>query len=251
MKVCPAFFVSMFLSSVAVANFTHLHRVLDLGLNKSEFMNQVPSRINSKYHVGIFNFSQTNTSFSDAISSTKLENTTRYVEEQVGRFVAHLKTFITESSFIVLKFELEIEELKQNLLKLHSDVQLEIHSPGLQVQFEFATHMFLVMVESAKNMEHFRVNSNAGYPLVYKVIELNVRVLALYDAYGRLDTHIDGYLSELSRLRASLDFWSERFQNLILVSPEVSGVFQKHSKRLEETFKFLISQVPGQSYLAL
>ncbi|GEQ67669.1 hypothetical protein JCM33374_g1334 [Metschnikowia sp. JCM 33374] len=174
------------------------------------------------------------------------QNETRKAEEILGRFVEQLKSYIKETNFDVSGFEKTTGRLKKEFQIIVETFDALPPSEDLTHQLTVAKRVFQAMIDATWYFNHYKNFSSVGHHLVYKLIELSVRVLALQNSHGELDVHIDGYVSELTRLRDSFNFWDGRFKLLRHVSFEVLSVYYRNFNGLDQTLRVLASQIPKQ-----
>ncbi|KAM9929780.1 hypothetical protein OXX59_000980 [Metschnikowia pulcherrima] len=174
----------------------------------------------------------------------KYEIDPKQVERSLGLFVNDLRFYFNETSFESRKFELAVPGFRKELAKNNILVESESSSQELLDQLTFAKHVFLIMVDSAKGMHYYSDVSNPCHRLMHSVIELNVRILTVLDARGKLDVHIDSYEAELALFKRCLEMWTEKFANLMHVSIGERLVFATQVKQVQTTLAMLEKQIP-------
>ncbi|GEQ72308.1 hypothetical protein JCM33374_g5995 [Metschnikowia sp. JCM 33374] len=120
-------------------------------------------------------------------------------------FFKDLRAFITNDSFNFRKFELDITELRETLtdLEFFSETSL-IDEYNVDSSLSFARYMYQTMVDATEKMKKYNKSNYPGAHLVEQMIELNVRVLALYSSSGVPDPSINGYEKQVSNFYCTL-----------------------------------------------
>ncbi|GEQ71594.1 hypothetical protein JCM33374_g5279 [Metschnikowia sp. JCM 33374] len=114
--------------------------------------------------------------------------------EQLTTFVWKLKGFVHDSVFDALGFESNVKELHIELLKIAKNVKMLVnHEPELLDQLSFASRMFETMYDSIGMFKNIESLQPPGRELVWAVVDLNVRLWALYSTKGSPDISMDGY----------------------------------------------------------
>ncbi|KAM9892694.1 hypothetical protein OXX79_009852 [Metschnikowia pulcherrima] len=100
----------------------------------------------------------------------------------------------------------------------------------------FASHMLQVMRDSAEYLDKYTGNESDARVMRY-VIELNVQLLALRNAYGMPDTQREGYAEDVSAHIRNLHAVRGLFEQLQNVDFAVSIMFYTLFDRALETLK--------------
>ncbi|KAM9898663.1 hypothetical protein OXX69_009786 [Metschnikowia pulcherrima] len=174
----------------------------------------------------------------------KYEIDPKQVERSLGLFVSDLRFYFNETSFDSRKFESVVSGFRKELAKNNILIEGESSSQDLLDQLTFAKHVFLIMVDSAKGMHYYSDVSNPCHRLMHSVIELNVRILTVLDARGKLDVHNDSYEAELALFKRCLKIWVEKFVNLMHVPIGERLVFATQVKQVQTTLALLEKQIP-------
>ncbi|GEQ71900.1 hypothetical protein JCM33374_g5586 [Metschnikowia sp. JCM 33374] len=156
-------------------------------------------------------------------------------------FLQDLRAFINDSSFDFQKFESEIAKQRETLanIEFYSETAL-VDQYHVDTQIYFARYMFQTMVDVTEKMKKYHQSAYPGASLVDKMIELNVRVLALYNASGLPNLSFKGYEKQVLNLYCnflSLEEDSKKEGNMLSGMQKLYQVSADHAKSSIREFR--------------
>ncbi|GEQ68566.1 hypothetical protein JCM33374_g2234 [Metschnikowia sp. JCM 33374] len=156
-------------------------------------------------------------------------NTTKEAQVSLGLCFAHLRSFFSNEHFDDLQFASSKKSIR-TCLQLTSDAisrlsmsQAKVH---LVSQLTFARHMFRVMVAAAEKMIPDHVSMTADLVLVNWVVDLNVRILSLYNMNGLLDQSNPANVRKIFAFWKTVAIWEADFKELKDVPANVRRLFE-------------------------
>ncbi|GEQ68570.1 hypothetical protein JCM33374_g2238 [Metschnikowia sp. JCM 33374] len=170
----------------------------------------------------------------------------QHASDLLDTFVGLLKEFVFKRSFDVLLFDLYVEKLQDNLSYMTNVVNSLPFSGRLGSQLCFATHMVQVMEESVPMLKYYATSHLPGRRWLYKMIELNVRLLTMHNSYGALDRSINRYAEKLLGFWRRMRMWEHRFTSLGGVPLEMQLLFEDQRSQAADTIDSLWGQVPDE-----
>ncbi|GEQ70545.1 hypothetical protein JCM33374_g4223 [Metschnikowia sp. JCM 33374] len=149
----------------------------------------------------------------DPLPDSPIKN--KIMDESLEWFIVQLKTFIQESHFDTFRFGVMVGKLTQDL---HDIVALggpQIDWNNLVLQkYDHANYMFKAMVDALHALEFYQPVSIPENYLLSRMIDANVRILALLDSQGFIDTEVNGYARKVSELNNLFAYWKHSFLDL-------------------------------------
>lgn len=158
-------------------------------------------------------------------------------------FFQHLKQFVNDTSFDYLRFDAEQNSLSKELSNKASQIRHSAPQIRILNQLSFCKHVLEAMKRSAKKLKHYGASDSHANIWLFKIIELNVRLLALHNSQGKLDAQIPGYLDTLLRFNKSIYFWRLIFKKLKDVPEQIWLSFENEAALAQKTTEFLFAQV--------
>ncbi|KAM9887502.1 hypothetical protein OXX69_013305, partial [Metschnikowia pulcherrima] len=83
-----------------------------------------------------------------------------------------------------------------------------------------------------------------GHMLVYNAIELNVKVLMLFNSRGAPDASIPKYAEQVRTHLRSVYYWDMHFRGMESVTSEMQAMFEEHIGLAEVTLDMLAKYIP-------
>ncbi|KAM9910908.1 hypothetical protein OXX69_004021 [Metschnikowia pulcherrima] len=124
-----------------------------------------------------------------------------------------LKAFIHDSVFDYRGFELKGAGLELLLQETSMKVvKATACNPKLSDQYKNLSHMFHTMVESIEALRYYQTTDFPGHALIYNVLDLNVRLLALRNLDGDPDTSTERYVDRVKVGFQFLNLWGAEFR---------------------------------------
>ncbi|KAM9902720.1 hypothetical protein OXX79_003789 [Metschnikowia pulcherrima] len=162
-------------------------------------------------------------------------------------FDHQMRSLVPEGTFDVTGFEfraMALAELFSNITELSSSIE---NNEYISAQYNFTRQMLHTMSTSAIMMKHYNTCELTGHGWVYKMIELNVRLLIAHDRYGRLDSSIPWPDVVLYGFWRDLQVSKRMFRMLSGVSYDMHVTFEEQLTAAENSLAALVSQSPGLS----
>ncbi|GEQ68010.1 hypothetical protein JCM33374_g1676 [Metschnikowia sp. JCM 33374] len=166
-------------------------------------------------------------------------------EQDLENWFLRIKTFISNEAFNVAGFSIRARDFENELAAIQGSVSDMEESPSLTQRLFFANCVSYIMTKATRLLLHYSGLGIPGARLLYKIAELSVRVLALYNGEGMLDQNQAGYAAHLTTLINNLAMWSARFEELPGVSHEFFSAFRTEYNQAEKLLKMLQNQVPA------
>lgn len=154
------------------------------------------------------------------------------------------KNFVTKGSFNHQGFEKQHDDLERQLLEAIKEVDEAEFSEKLLRQLTFLKYTFHTMADSVADLNFYSMNKDNDHRLLYKVIELNVRLLALRDSYGNLDLQLHGISGKLFRFWRNLVVWGHKCKNIPEFPAGLYALYELHAMQAERTLRKLVLQLP-------
>lgn len=177
----------------------------------------------------------------------KRNSQTKDAEDALNWFVDRLKTFIGVLYFNIDSFEENMNILQQDIQFIGNVVEhLDPCCIEIIKQLFFARRMFEYMIFAAKELRRFDYFVFQYQHLVYLILELNVKLFSLHDAYGFLDRQIPRYKYLVIDSWKNMCIWSEDFKAIENVPSDVRRLFEHQKAIAEETIEELWSQFPDE-----
>lgn len=175
----------------------------------------------------------------DNLEALKLEA----LEKQVSMSLEALRSYILWTKFDVSGFYDAAATIGMDISMLAEEIDTVEGHKEIRAQYQFLAQMFEIMVEAAQNIEETVPSRSRASLLVRNVIELNVRLLVLYDPFGSPDYQSQGYTYKVSRLKRLLKEWKNEFASLKNTSDKLSGLFMVHASLAADSLKQLQNHI--------
>ncbi|KAM9939159.1 hypothetical protein OXX80_001350 [Metschnikowia pulcherrima] len=168
------------------------------------------------------------------------------LEKQISMSFEALRSYISWTRFDVSGFYDAAATIGMDISMLAEESDTVEGHKEIRAQYQFLAQMFEIMVEAAQNIEETVPSRSRASLLVRNVIELNVRLLVLYDPFGVPDYQSQGYAYKVSRLKRLLKEWKNEFASLKNTSDELSGLFMVHASSATDSLKQLQNHISLQ-----
>ncbi|QBM89575.1 hypothetical protein METSCH_D06530 [Metschnikowia aff. pulcherrima] len=175
----------------------------------------------------------------DNLEALKLEA----LEKQMSMSFEALRSYILWTKFDVSGFYDAAATIGMDISMLAEEIGTVEGHKEIRAQYQFLAQMFETMVEAAQYTEETVPSRSRASLLVRNVIELNVRLLVLYDPFGVPDYQSQGYAYKVSRLKRLLKEWKNEFASLKNTSDELSGLFMVHTSPATDSLKQLQNHI--------
>ncbi|GEQ68763.1 hypothetical protein JCM33374_g2432 [Metschnikowia sp. JCM 33374] len=169
-------------------------------------------------------------------------------KQSLENFVKHLKGFLKTGKFDIVAFEFHQDEILEELSSIGAWIQKMPPSEDLIHQYKFTQYMFSVMSDSILNLKHYQTCDLPGHEWVYNILELNVRLLLMYNELGDLDISLEWYEGLLFGFWLNVHIWGKKFRLVPNVSGDMRYIYDRSSRQAQETLAILGSQLPDMEY---
>ena len=159
-------------------------------------------------------------------------------------YVVRLKGFISPE-FAILRFERSLPDLEKELLDIDYLAEDDARHVGAVLQqLTFANRMLGVMRDSCVKLRKYYKPDSPGHMLVYNAIELNVKVLMLFNSRGAPDASVPKYAEQVRTYLRSVYYWDMHFRGMESVTTEMQAMFEEHIGLAEVTLDMLAKYIP-------
>ncbi|KAM9908900.1 hypothetical protein OXX79_000080 [Metschnikowia pulcherrima] len=168
------------------------------------------------------------------------------VQTRLNIVFDYLRSFFYDTHFDAALFETNAYNVAQQLYSISTLKQMSAwhEDEELTRQYTFVSSVFEAMELAIHNLKLYAYLGRKEHQLLNRMIEIDVRVLALHNSYGDLDTSTPGYRARVANCWRLLCLCGNAFDDLLSVSSEVRDLFEYHRLRAEENIGALWRQVP-------
>ena len=128
----------------------------------------------------------------------------------------NLKSFIRGNTFDAPGLLRLIPTLEDDIARIEIFI-MGIFPAQLELTHKFAYlhRMYRSMVHSAKKLREYSLQKGSAQSLIFKMIQLNVRLLVLRDAHGVPDSLIENYYGTVKYFKRILPIWRRMFERAL------------------------------------
>ena len=151
------------------------------------------------------------------------------ITKNLTTLVADLKSYTDDKAFEYRVFLPRITGIREKL----ADIEFAAENMQRQInpiQLNFARRLFSTMVYAADKMKRYTGKRGHGEALVYKVVELNVRILALRNTKGMVDCWDNSIPEAILRFEDTLTTWKEYMNEKNSTPPGMVQLFEVQSE---------------------
>ncbi|GEQ69571.1 hypothetical protein JCM33374_g3243 [Metschnikowia sp. JCM 33374] len=171
---------------------------------------------------------------------------TTLVEGMLEEIIQRLKSFLSWEMFDFVQFRYAINVLKEKVEYMRSIVhEYRQFDTIIGQKFKYTQNMFRMMVDAAELMDFYTAQYTVEQALIFKTIQLNAQLLILHDSCGMPNTSLPGFTQTVARVKQSLNYWREVFNNVTENSPALLLVFSSEYTKASRTILVLQSHVKG------
>lgn len=174
---------------------------------------------------------------------------TQKVEDGLKLLIARMKSFVGEFEFDAKGFEGFAESFQKTLDQFHF---LTDDSTGagldLKEQYMFTKRMLNVMLYSANLLSLYQKDDDYSLRLLCKILDLNVRMLAIFNLYGDPDLKAKGFGDRVLSFKLSLYYWGASFDYLRKVPLDTRLIFQQQFEQAETSIECLTTFIPKMDF---
>ncbi|KAJ8141642.1 hypothetical protein OY671_005196 [Metschnikowia pulcherrima] len=161
------------------------------------------------------------------------------ISKSLKRHVERLREYVNEASFDVTSYESKKNVLRKQVMEIGS-LALEtypISKPNWEM-YNFIKYLHSFLSDSIALLKDYNANGRPGCHLTYSVIDLNLKLLALCDDFGKPDRSAAGYVDKVIRYASYLRFLKQEYAS---ASSELrSQIFEQHFARADTVLMNLI-----------
>ncbi|KAM9933451.1 hypothetical protein OXX80_006927 [Metschnikowia pulcherrima] len=173
--------------------------------------------------------------------STILSNQAR---KHLRRFLRFLRGFIHDSTFEYMKFSSQISDLSEELAGIEAIINEYGYSrKTLLQQLEFTKHMLRVMIDSTELMQFYEPENGLAQGLIFKVIQLNVKLLTMCDSRGNPNPYKKGYENDVYRFVNLLASWRDLFRARTQEPASTKLAFEQYSGQARRTLRVMLRNI--------
>ncbi|KAJ8140654.1 hypothetical protein OY671_006160 [Metschnikowia pulcherrima] len=163
----------------------------------------------------------------------------RSTRDSLSWLIQRLSGFIYDDAFDIVNFSNQARSLLKELSQITHWVEVaQFENKDILRQLSFAKEMFSSMLEAAKTTS-FYATDGPGQDLVSKLIQLNVRLFALYDYWGLPDIRQYAYVHTLYGLILKLDLLEKNFKQVRKIPAIVHLMFTSQMEQARGRVEFL------------
>ncbi|GEQ70116.1 hypothetical protein JCM33374_g3792 [Metschnikowia sp. JCM 33374] len=171
------------------------------------------------------------------------------VPKMIERFVSRLKRFVFRGVFNVPAFEYESDDLQTELTQIIGAMKSTDPTEELLGQLRHAKGVFSKMSGSVADLKHYNLSDLPGHEWVYKIIQLNLHLLMMYDSLGNLDTSIPGYVQHVFYSWRNIHVWGMNLRQLNHVPKEIRMLYESQAATAQATINILGEQMSEDSVI--
>ncbi|QBM86262.1 hypothetical protein METSCH_A08990 [Metschnikowia aff. pulcherrima] len=161
------------------------------------------------------------------------------INKSLKRHVERLREYVKEASFDVTSYESKKDVLRKQIIEIGS-LALEtypISMPNWEM-YNFIKYLHSFLSDSIALLKDYNANGRPGCHLTYSVIDLNLKLLALCDDFGKPDRLAAGYVDKVIRYALYLRFLKQEYASASL---ELRlQIFEQHFARADTVLMNLI-----------
>ena len=243
----------MKLSSVAIATTMVLSGLCAPSnanqIDASETLSDFKPRPEDIYSIETLNIQRNGLANEDMVNDLDSQGEAgrkRVIQEKLSNAIKHSRSFIFKGTFDFIGFEAEMDDIKKSLNLLDKQVNALADNAELCMLLNFAKHIFKTMSNSIQSLKHYNESRAPGHRWVYRIIELNVTLLAIHDSFGNLDLSIKRYENRIFHFWRNVHVWGQSFRKVRGVSPDMRLVYEEQSFEAEKTLATLAGQFPNE-----
>ncbi|KAM9905124.1 hypothetical protein OXX79_002343 [Metschnikowia pulcherrima] len=162
-------------------------------------------------------------------------------------FHGHMVTFIHPKYFDASGFEAQKTHLEKKRSEIARAMSVEKKlGKEVEKQLSFCEYVFRVLASSSAFMLRYTGRKEKETHLAKAIIEVNVLLLSLFDSYGRPNTDVADYFSQVIRFEAFLRAWKEYVESQPVPWNDMLYVYHSGISQAEKTLKVLKEALKSQ-----
>ncbi|KAM9934404.1 hypothetical protein OXX80_006001 [Metschnikowia pulcherrima] len=155
-------------------------------------------------------------------------------------FHGHMVTFIHPKYFDASGFEAQKTHLEAKRSHIAQAMSVEKRlEEELEKQLSFCEYVFRVLASSSAFVLRYTGRKEKETHLAKAIMEVNVLLLSLFDSYGRPNTHVADFMSQVIRFKAFLRVWKEYVESQPVPWKDMLYVYHSGFSQAEKTLKVL------------
>lgn len=173
----------------------------------------------------------------DECNQKRMEHNLR---NRVQQFSKTLKSYIHENLFDVRGFEKQGYMLAHEISEIMAlQTMIKPGNSELNDQISMARFMFQIMSESIEPLKYHECVLTAGHSLLWSAIDLDVRLLRLFNTHGEPDITADGFAIKVFLHQKELNRLKNSFRSVSFVPYGTSVMFHKRISHIADMLEFL------------
>lgn len=160
-----------------------------------------------------------------------------------------MKTFVNEIPFGAHRFNVRAPSFFTTLQQVNAlIVESTEMCLGLKKRYAFTEKMLVAMLDSARKITDYQEEDSYSLRLLCKMLDLNVRVFALYNLHGDPDSKAQGFGDQVLSLRQNLYYYGASFYNLQNIPLDTKIIFEHQFEQAENNIGFLTIFIPQAEF---
>ncbi|KAM9906371.1 hypothetical protein OXX79_001611 [Metschnikowia pulcherrima] len=171
-------------------------------------------------------------------------NITLEAEQSLELLAQQLATFVHEFDFDAAQFETQASILRRKVAGLTSWVEVMFSkNQQIMARLEFLHRMFCTLDSAASYLRYF-TSERPEQQLLRSLIQLNVRLLSLYNFRGEPDLSIPRFAEYVTTYSRRLDIWADMNDKLQAVPVSVRIMVKAQFDDSRASLQHLASYIP-------
>ncbi|KAF7999647.1 hypothetical protein HF325_006323 [Metschnikowia pulcherrima] len=173
-------------------------------------------------------------------------NITLEAEQLLELLAQQLATFVHEFDFDAAQFETQAQILRRKVAGLTSWVEVMfLKNRQIMARLEFLHRMFCTLNSAAAYLRYF-TSERTEQQLLRSLIQLNVRLLSLYNFRGEPDLLIPRFAEYVTTFSRRLDIWADMNDKLQAVPVSVRIMVKAQFDDSRAILQHLASYIPKE-----
>ncbi|GEQ69245.1 hypothetical protein JCM33374_g2916 [Metschnikowia sp. JCM 33374] len=182
----------------------------------------------------------------EELISTKLPTSLNPVPPKASSIPAYRRKMAEYSRFgrfHYVLFEPQISDFRNAIADTEFLVENELDIIEYSARLNFTRYLFQTLVDSGDRLKRYGRSNIPGHDLVRDMIDLNVRVMYLYDSHGEIDYSIKNFSEKVDNFYHMFNLLGVRFKRLRNVPLGMRLVFENHSSQVNRTLEYFDEQI--------
>ncbi|GEQ72504.1 hypothetical protein JCM33374_g6191 [Metschnikowia sp. JCM 33374] len=181
------------------------------------------------------------------VSVFSFESKSVKARRKLRRIFARMSSLVNLLRFDDILFESQQKKILHDISSVHQILESSSPSPQTLERLKHVRYMFQVMANAIMYIDYSQ-SFEQHHILIYRMIELDVRILSFYDDRGKFEFKEDGYAEAILVLWNDMVIWETHFNALKFVPSDLRGVFEEKTVLVKRKLQFLASNLPKQEF---